>query len=189
MLEHNDNFKILNVYGTQINQTCNAAITDDDINGIINLLKELGMRFNYVKPRDGLLSDMLFVDVYYKKPHIFMDTHGNKYCIGYYKRGMKESELSDKICTIDISKNYQREIEDVKNDPYTGWNIHYCFDTRLYGSAWMFGKKQHISGYTPAGLQMVYEYAENISEIMPKIRKYMNTMKDYIDGGKPAWNK
>ena len=112
-----------------------------------------------------------------------MDANGIKFCVGPYKKTMDPKKITSKIGTFTISKDWRRETEDP--DSTLPWLTHYTVDLRLYGHAWPYGYKQDITGHRPAGMKMIYEYCPDMEGLRQEVRKQLETIKNYIDNGKP----
>lgn len=154
-------------------------ITQDDFRVIREELEAAGMRYEYRMPKNIMTTG--FIDVYYKKPHEFVDANGIRFCVGPYKRTMKD--VGTKIGMFSITKDRRRETEDPKST--LPWLTHYCIDLRLYGYAWPYGRKEDILGTRPAGMHMIYEYAPDMESLRTVIHDQIFTIKNYIDNGKP----
>lgn len=158
------------------------VLTEEDFKVICEEIKRAGMEYKYIMPK--VIPTIGFIDVYYKKPHEFVDANGIKFCIGPYKRTMDPKKISNKIGTFTISKDYRRETEDPNSN--LPWLTHYTVDLRLYGYAWPYGYKQSICGHNPAGIGMIYEYGPDMESFRQDVRKQLETIKNYIDNGKPV---
>lgn len=170
-----------NLLGCQILEERNV-LTEDDFKVIREEIKRAGMGYRYTIPK--VLPSMGFINVYYKKPHEFVDAKGIKFCVGPYKRTMDPKKISNKIGTLTISKDYRRETEDPNST--LPWSTHYTVDLRLYGHAWPYGYKQDITGHNPAGMKMIYEYSPDMEGLRGMIREQLTIIKNYIDNGKPV---
>lgn len=167
--------------GCQILEEHNV-LTEKDFKVICEEIKRADMGYKYIMPK--VIPTIGFIDVYYKKPREFVDANGIKFCIGPYKRTMDPKKISNKIGTFTISKDYRRETEDPNSN--LPWLTHYTVDLRLYGYAWPYGYKQSICGHNPAGIGMIYEYGPDMESFRQDVRKQLETIKNYIDNGKPV---
>lgn len=179
-MKHNDSIKYHECLDTQIAHSIESSINPEDIKVVIDELTKAGMKFRYREPK--VVTDMLFVDVYYKKPTVIHDDEGNKFCIGYYVRTMKPEQIKEKIMQVTVTKTLQRP----KGSTTEDWNTHYCIDFRLIGHAWPYGRKEPICGHTPKGMRMIYRYAASAEELRPEISEKLATLKRYIDNGTSA---
>lgn len=167
--------------GCQILEEHNC-LTEENFKVICEEIKRAGMEYKYTMPKT--FPTIGFIDVYYKKPHEFVDADGIKFCVGLYKKTMDPKKVTNKIGTFTISKDYRRETEDPNST--LPWLTHYTVDLRLCGHAWPYGYKQDIVGHRPAGMGMIYEYCPDMEGLRLEIHKQLTIIKNYIDGGKPV---
>ena len=167
--------------GCQILEEHNV-LTEEDFKVICEEIKRAGMGYKYNMSK--VFPTIGFIDVYYKKPHEFVDANGIKFCVGPYKKTMDPKKVTNKIGTFTISKDYRRETENPNS--VLPWLTHYTVDLRLYGHAWPFGYKQDITGHRPAGMGMIYEYCPDMEGLRQEVRKQLEIIKNYIDNGKPV---
>lgn len=183
-MKHNNYIQFHEVLDVQIAYNIRPKITQNDVDVIVDELTKAGMRPHYLKPR--FVEDTLFVGVDYKKPTVFIDDAGKKFCVGYYKRTIDPSKATERIMQIVVTKSYQRLKSVAEENPNADWNINYCISFDCKGHAWVLGRKQSICGHTPKGMKMVYKMVPTIDPLRPEITQNIETIKRYIDGGQPV---
>lgn len=183
-MKHNSSIEFTECLDVQIAYGIRPDITDDDINVIVEELTRAGMVPEYRKFKCP--TDTLFMGVNYKKPTVFFDDDGRKFCVGYYIRTMDPAKASDRIMQIVVTKSYQRKKDVVAENPNEDWHINYCIQFNCKGHAWVLGRKKQICGYTPKGMTMIYKMVPTIEPLRDEIRHNIETIKRYIDGGQPV---
>lgn len=183
-MKHSNYIQFHEVLDVQIAYNIRPQITKADIAIITEELAKAGMRFKYREPH--YVTDTLFVGVDYKKPHVFIDDNGKKFCVGYYVRTIDPAKASDRIMQIVVTKSYQRLKSVVAENPNEDWHVNYCISFNCSGHTWVLGRKKSICGYTPKGMNMIYEMVPNIKPLRKEIASRIATIKRYIDGGQPV---
>jgi hypothetical protein len=183
-MKHNSAIDIHDCLDVQIASNIRPKITQNDVDIIVEELTRAGMRAHYLKPR--FVEDTLFVGVDYKKPTVFIDDDGKKFCVGYYTRTTDPAKVSERIMQIIVSKSWQRMKSVAEKDPNADWNINYCIQFNCNGHTWVLGRKKSICGYTPKGLKMIYKMVPTIEPLRQEIASNIALIKRYIDGGQPV---
>ena len=183
-MKHNSSIEFTECMGVQIAHSIHPNITKEDIDIIVEELLRAGMRSIYREPNTA--KDIMFVGVDYKKPVIFVDDDGKKFCVGYYSHNLDPAKVSERIMEIVISKSYQRLKSAVDENPDEDWHVNYCIQFYCKGHTWVLGRKKVICGHTPKGMTMVYRMASSMEPLRAEIRHNIETIKRYIDGGKPV---
>ena len=183
-MKHNSTITFRDCFDVQIASNIRPKITQNDLDVIVEELTKAGMRPDYIKPR--FVEDTLFVGVDYKKPTVFVDDDGRKFCVGYYVRSSDPSKASERIMQIIVSKSYQRMKSVAKEIPDADWNINYCIQFNCSGHTWVLGRKKSICGYTPKGIKMIYKMVPTIEPLRDEIASNIAVIKRYIDGGQPV---
>lgn len=177
MLKHTKDLEYREFFGQEMVTNLFPNVTEEDIKLITGVLKKLGMRFSYLK--DRAINSFAHIDVFYKIPHIFKDDKGTQFCIGLYKKNTPKDKLDDKLCTINISKFYMRNVGNKDGD----WSETYDISFTLYGHIWLYGSKKLISGHLPAGLSSIHNISEDKNDIKKELENKIKKLKSYIDNG------
>jgi len=183
-MKHNSSIEFTECLDVQIAYGIRPDVTKEDIDIIVEELTRAGMRPDYREPK--AVKDTLFVGVDYKKPTVFFDDDGRKFCVGYYIRTIDPAKATERIMQIVVTKSYQRLISAVEENPDEDWHVNYCIQFNCKGHAWVLGRKKQICGYTPKGMTMVYKMVPTMEPLRAEIRHNIETIKRYIDGGQPV---
>jgi hypothetical protein len=174
--------RTINFLDTEILYDIHPKATRVDMEILCKCINDAGMRADNI--RIGSASaNFICCDVRYRKPTKFTDDNGVKFIVGHYMRGMKVSELSDKMVRIALSKTWMRQT----GNPAEPWHQHYAIDMNPIGSDWKYGYKRSIICDYPAGMTgMIYEYADSLEELTEAITTNLLVLKRYVDGGEPV---
>jgi hypothetical protein len=162
--------------GFEFKDDSRHIFTDAEIKPIIDTLVELGFRCKYIplSAKKELFNDIVFIDVFYKTPRLFVDNNGMKFLIPNYNRN--KPKVSTKCATLCITSNLVRENENEEFRP------HLSISTTLHGSCWPYGRKEKILVSRPAGMVSIYDYG-TIEDHLPTLRSNMTILKNCIDSG------